>query len=477
MRTCSPRSAPSGTPSRKLRTAAVPAARTARTTTAIPMTTIEPRPRGTRRHSPAMHRCRHSTPPTGDLCNKHVFEQACTGNLGRHAPCRRRCGQDRRPRRSRAQPAEHQRRAAAQQARSCSPGCPARASRAWRSTRSTPRASAATSRASAPTPASSSGRWTSPTSTSSRGCRRRSRSTRSRPAATRARRSARSPRSTTTCACCTPGSACSTARTTAPGCSARRRSRSSTASSLLPEGTRFQVLAPVVRGRKGEYDTLLEDLAGSGLRARPDRRRGRRHRRVPQARRAAGPLRAAHTSRSSSTASCAATGSSGGSPTRWRQALRLAEGVAEVELVAARRRGDSEIAHVQPAPRLPGVRHVVRRAGAAQLLVQLAVRRVRGVRRARHARSRSTPSWSSPTPTVDQRRRDRPVAHGATRSTSHGCSKRWPTTYDIDLDAPYGEAHRQAAEGHAPRRRGQPQGQVQEPLRPQRASTAPRTRA
>ncbi|MEO5900944.1 MAG: excinuclease ABC subunit UvrA, partial [Ilumatobacteraceae bacterium] len=40
---------------------------------------------------------------------------------------------------------------------------------------------------------------------------------------------------------------------------------------LLPEGTRFQVLAPVVRGRKGEYDTLLEDLAGQGfVRARID---------------------------------------------------------------------------------------------------------------------------------------------------------------------------------------------------------------
>src|ERR1700712_281157 len=39
----------------------------------------------------------------------------------------------------------------------------------------------------------------------------------------------------------------------------------------LPEGTRFQVLAPVVRGRKGEYDTLLEDLAGQGyVRARID---------------------------------------------------------------------------------------------------------------------------------------------------------------------------------------------------------------
>jgi excinuclease ABC subunit A len=33
----------------------------------------------------------------------------------------------------------------------------------------------------------------------------------------------------------------------------------------LAEGTRFQVLAPVVRGRKGEYSTLLEDLARQGF--------------------------------------------------------------------------------------------------------------------------------------------------------------------------------------------------------------------
>jgi len=32
----------------------------------------------------------------------------------------------------------------------------------------------------------------------------------------------------------------------------------------LAEGTRFQVLAPVVRGRKGEYEGLLEELAGQG---------------------------------------------------------------------------------------------------------------------------------------------------------------------------------------------------------------------
>jgi excinuclease ABC subunit A len=39
----------------------------------------------------------------------------------------------------------------------------------------------------------------------------------------------------------------------------------------LPEGTRFSVLAPVVRGRKGEYSALLEDLARQGFaRARVD---------------------------------------------------------------------------------------------------------------------------------------------------------------------------------------------------------------
>ena len=58
----------------------------------------------------------------------------------------------------------------------------------------------------------------------------------------------------------------------------------------LPEGTRFQVLAPVVRGRKGEYEGLLEGARRAGLHARPGRRRGPRPRR--QAR--PGALRAAH---------------------------------------------------------------------------------------------------------------------------------------------------------------------------------------
>ena len=32
----------------------------------------------------------------------------------------------------------------------------------------------------------------------------------------------------------------------------------------LPEGERFQVLSPVIRGRKGEYTKLFENIAGSG---------------------------------------------------------------------------------------------------------------------------------------------------------------------------------------------------------------------
>src|SRR3984957_4288043 len=145
-------------------------------------------------------------------------------------------------------------------ASSSSPASPAPASRRWPSTRSPRRASAATSSRCRRTPDSSSARWTSRTSTSSRGCRRPSRSTRSRRPATPGRRSGRSPRSTTISACSTPGSV------------GRQTPQQIVDRVLeLPEGTRFQVLAPLVRGRKGEYASLLDDMAKQGFaRARVD---------------------------------------------------------------------------------------------------------------------------------------------------------------------------------------------------------------
>ena len=42
----------------------------------------------------------------------------------------------------------------------------------------------------------------------------------------------------------------------------------------LEEGARFQVLAPVIRGRKGEYAELLRELQAQGVLAGPGRRHG-----------------------------------------------------------------------------------------------------------------------------------------------------------------------------------------------------------
>ena len=269
-------------------------------------------------------------------------------------------------------------------------GLSGRASPPSRSTPSTPRASAATSSRSRPTPASSSARWTSPTSTSSRACRRPSRSTRRAPPATPARPWARSPRSTTTCGCSTPASAWPTAPTTARRSSARPRRRSSTASWSCPRAPASRcwhrssagARAPTRRCwptsppqgfararvdgevretsdkvelaryeqhtievivdrlvRRDGIERRLTDSLETALRAR--RRRGR------------GPA---------------------GAPPQRRRDRRGRPG----------RQRPARDAHVQPAPGLPDLRAVVRRAGAAQLLVQLALRRLRDVRRPGH---------------------------------------------------------------------------------------------
>ena len=105
---------------------------------------------------------------------------------------------------------------------------------------------------------------------------RRSRSSRRPAGGTRGRPSARSPRSTTTSASCSPGSARGTARS-ATGRSPRRpASRSSRRILDLPAGTAFSVLAPVIRGQKGEYKDLFADLGQRGLRAGAGQRPGHR---------------------------------------------------------------------------------------------------------------------------------------------------------------------------------------------------------
>ena len=202
---------------------------------------------------------------------------------------------------------------------------------------------------------------------------------------------------------------------------------------------------------------------GPGLRARPHRRRDRRHRRVPPARRAARPVRAAQ-DRDRRRPSRAARG-------HRAPAHRLARDRARTRRRRRRGRADPvrdrvRHAHVQPAPRVPGVPHVVRGAGAPQLLVQLAVRRVRDVRRARHhVRGRPRARGARPR-AVDRRRRDRPVA----QRTHPVLPAHARVGRRVERHRPrraVGEAHGQAAAGGAARHEGQAHRQVQEPLRAQ----------
>ena len=82
----------------------------------------------------------------------------------------------------------------------------------------------------------------------------------------------------------------------------------------LPDGTRFQVLAPVVRGRKGEYHAPARRARGAGLHPRPRRRRGRR----PAGQARARAVRAAHDRGRRRPARAPRRASSAGSPTRSR---------------------------------------------------------------------------------------------------------------------------------------------------------------
>ena len=106
----------------------------------------------------------------------------------------------------------------------------------------------------------------------------------------------------------------------------------------LPAGTRFLVLAPVVRGRKGEYHSLLEELAGQGYsRARID---GEVHE-------LASPPELAryeqHTIEVVVDRLVARQGIERRLTDSLETALRLAEGIAEIQLVAREEGAGDEV--------------------------------------------------------------------------------------------------------------------------------------
>ncbi len=205
----------------------------------------------------------------------------------------------------------------------------------------------------------------------------------------------------------------------------------------LPEGTRFQVLAPVVRGRKGEYETLLEDLSAQGyVRARIDGevvdiadflKRDEKLARYEQ-----------HHIEVIVDRLVRREGIERRLTDSLEQALRLAEGVAQVELVAARR--DARRARSSRSASTSPARCAARRTTSRRRATSRSTRRTARARRATGwARSsRSTPSCSSPTRTSSLN--GGAIAPWRTANTQYFTRmlEAVANAYDIDLDAPYG---------------------------------------
>ena len=185
-------------------------------------------------------------------------------------------------------------------------------------------------------------------------------------------------------------------RTTARSSPARRPQQIVDRVLELPEGTRFQVLAPVVRGRKGTYDTLLGRPRHAGLRPGPRRRRAR----TSSPTRSTSPATRSTPSRSSSTAWCKrerhrapAHRLARDGAARWPTAWPRCSSCRARATDAARPRR-SRSASTWPARRAAGPTTSWRPATS---------RSTRPTARASTATasapaSRSTPSWSCPNP-------------------------------------------------------------------------------
>ncbi len=252
---------------------------------------------------------------------------------------------------------------------------------------------------------------------------RRCPSTRSRRPATRGRRSAPSPRSTTTCACCI-------ARIGHPHCPIcgepiSKQTPQQIVDRVLemPEGTRFQVLAPVIRERKGEYVDLFADLQSKGysrvridgvvhpLTDPPKLKKQEKHSIEVVVDRLVN--RATAKQRITDSVEIGArAGRRGGHP-RLRRPRRGRPAARAALLRAA------------GLPERPPARP--RRTRAAVVLVQLAVRGLPGVHRARH------PQGGRPRTGRAGRRTVARAAAPSTRgrpappaSTSSGCCRGWP---------------------------------------------------
>ena len=191
----------------------------------------------------------------------------------------------------------------------------------------------------------------------------------------------------------------------------------------LEEGTRFMVLAPIVRGRKGEYGKLLEELRAEGFtRVKVDGELRMLEEEIVLDKKYKHDISVVVdrlVMRRDAAQAARRLDRDGGRAGRRDRRDR--------DVLPRRRRG-TVVTTVLRALRLPGLRHLDARARAADLLVQLAARRVPALHRARARRWRSTPSSSCPTRRCRSARARSRRGRAARRATTSRSPRRSPST-------------------------------------------------
>ena len=188
----------------------------------------------------------------------------------------------------------------------------------------------------------------------------------------------------------------------------------------LEDGTRFMVLAPIVRGRKGEYGKQLEELRAEGFtRVKVDGeirlleeeivldKKFKHDIAVVVDRLVMKPDARKRLADSVETA------------------VALADGILEIETVP--RDGEPRGAHLLRALRLPALRHLDARARAADLLLQLAPRRLPALHGARLADGDRPRARGARPVAVHRRGRDPAVVEPARRPTTTRSRRRSPS--------------------------------------------------
>ena len=179
----------------------------------------------------------------------------------------------------------------------------------------------------------------------------------------------------------------------------------------LPDGTRFQVLAPVVRGRKGTYETGARGPRRPGLLPGPGRRRADRPRRQGRPR----PLRAAH-HRGRRRPARPARGHRAPAHRLPRDRPEAGRGRGRGRDRRPRRREARPTPRRSPSPSTSPARTAT---AASRSWPRATSRSTRPTAPASGATAsapatRSTPSWSCPNPDAEhRRRRHRPVGRRA----------------------------------------------------------------